>query len=53
MDGDETMLDFRLYYAEKAADDRARDRERLPREPIHPRPTLVRFRRLGQTRRRG
>ena len=37
------MLDFRLYYAEKAAEDRARDRDRLPREPIHDRPTLVRL----------
>jgi hypothetical protein len=46
------MLDFRLYYAEKAAEDRARDRERTPREPIHDRPTVLRLPRLARSRRR-
>ncbi len=46
------MLDFRLYYAEKAAEDRARDREHAPREPIQDRPMLLRLPRLARSRRR-
>jgi hypothetical protein len=46
------MLDFRLYCAEKAAEDRAHDRERMPREPTHDRPMFLRLPRFARSRRR-